>query len=944
MEGIYRRLLVLYPRSYRREYGEAMVETFALRASESADGGRLARLRFLAWEIGGLIRSAARQRLGGTGFRSGGASIDARDGHRAPFWPPRRSQRPVTREGSPRTSPGDPDRRPHPPRRSSMPPVTRDLKVALRGLRKRPTYALVSLLTIAVAVAANTAIFSVANGVLLQPLPFRDADRLVAFDVVSTRGYHISLSIPNYRDWVRRSRVFESFGASAGWGMTLTGRGQAEVLGSRAVLGEFFATLGLEPLAGRVIPPAETEPGAEAVAVLGHAFWQREFGGDPEAALGETLVLDDRPHVVVGILPPGVGYPSERTDLYFPMGSLPGLPWDDRESSFGTRALALLAPGVDMDRARSDMARVHREIETAEGEPVARPEVLFLSELMLGEVRSRIWLVMGAVTFVLLIAAANVANLQLARGEDRRREIALRTALGATRGTVVRELLGESLVLAAGGGLLGLALARGMILGLVPLLPDHIPPSIVERIGIDGTVLAFTLGIVALAGLIFGLPPALRASRSDPAEELKAGGRAVSGGSRWLRRGLVVAEVALSLVLLAGAGLMIRSVGELQRVDKGFEPDAVLTARVRLSDQRYPSVEAWRGFYDELQRRADALPGVRASAVTLLLPLTDRSWEMGVLPEGVPPEQQRDSVLLGIVSEDYFEVLGVPVLDGRAFTAADRDGGPLVAIIDETLAEKYWPGQDPIGKRLFFEVDETGSGEGAGSPGEHHQPDAITPVYRTVVGIARNVRHYELESPSRIQLYIPFRQTRGRFGMSLNVALATEVPPTTLVEPLRRVVAGIDPDVALTDLRPLQDYVDEKLTGSRTTGGLLSVLAVLAMALAGIGIFGVVSYSVARRTREIGVRIALGADARKVLGLVLREGLTLTGIGVVFGLLAATALTRTLTGFLYGVSPLDPVVYGSVVAFLATVAAVASWMPARRATRVDPVTVLDEEV
>lgn len=812
-----------------------------------------------------------------------------------------------------------------------MPSIRQDLTFALRGLRRRPGYASVAVLTIAIAVAGNTAIFSVVNGVLLEPLPFHEPDELVTLDVRSTQGFSISTSIPNYRDWGERSRVFTSYGAAAGWGFTLTGAGEAEVLGARAVLGDFFGTLGLTPFLGRVLSPPETEPGNAPLVVLGYGIWQSKFGADPDV-VGRAITLDERPHTIVGVLSPEIGYPSATTDIYVNMGSIPRLPWEDRGSSFGTRSFARLKPGVALAAAQADLDRVHREVEELEGEPQARPEVRSLNDLFLGDVRAQLWILMGAVGFVLLIAAANVANLQLARGEDRRREIAVRTALGARRGVLMRELLSESVVLALVGGAFGLPLSFVAVRILVPLLPVGIPSSVEGRIAIDGSVLGFTFAAAAITGLLVGLLPAIRGSAVALSDVLKAGGRGTSAGRQRLRASLVVAEVALSLVLLIGAGLMIKSLGELQRVDKGFEADGILTARIGIARENYPTLEAERGFFRTLLGRAQALPGVRSATLTLMMPLSNRSWEMGVLPEGRSADEERHSFLFGIVTEDYFETLGIPLLQGRSFTSADRDGGALVAIVDETMAERFWPGEDPIGKRVFFEVD-GGDDHGVGG----------TPVYRTVVGVAQNVRHYELQSPSRIQLYVPFDQTRLIRTGNYYIALKTNVAPTSVVTPLRQELAALDPNVPLTGVRALQEYVDDELSSSRAMGGLLATFAGVALLLAGVGIFGVMSYSVVQRTKEIGIRMALGADAGNVLRWISGQGLVLSGGGIALGLVAAAGLTRLLVSFLYEVSPIEPAIYGGLAVVLLGIAMLAAYLPARRATRVDPVEVLAEE-
>lgn len=803
------------------------------------------------------------------------------------------------------------------------------MRFALRSLARHPVFAGVGTLTIALAVAGNTTIFAVLKALVLDPLPFKNPAELVTLDVRSNRGFLVSTSIPNYRDWAG-SRAFRSVGASAPWAMILTGRDQAQVLTQQAVLGDFFGTLGVTAYRGRLFLPAETEPGAEATLVLSYGFWRVRLGGDPDI-LGQTLVLDQRPYLVVGILPQGFGYPSPDVDAYLPMGSIPGLPWDDRQSSFGTRIVARLARGATPSLAQQDLDRITAGVEAQVGQVIGHPELRTLTDFYVRDLQRQAWVLMVAVGFVLLIAVANVGSLVLARGEDRRREIAVRAALGARRRELVRLLLSESLLLSSLGGVLGLGLAFAAIRALVPMLPSDIPQLLTGRVHVDGGVLLFTLLVATGAGLLFGIVPALRGSSVDLAPELREGTRG-SSSRQGLRSGLVVTEVALSLVLLIGAGLMLESLGNLRTVDKGFDADRVLTGRVGLAQQRYPNQERWRAFFEELLPRVAALPGVRAAAVSLLLPLSNRSWELGILPDNVAYDRTRaESVLYNIVSSEYFQAMGVSLLRGRAFTPEDRDGAPLVAIIDETMATKFWPGEDAIGRRVSFET-----------ANNSNRPDD-PPVWRTVVGVVKNVRHYELANPSRIQVYVPLQQTHNRWGMGMNVILRTDVPPATLLEPLRREVARLDKDVPLSAPRPLEDYVTGDLSGSRVLSILLATFGGVALLLAAVGIFGLVSYSVAQRSREIGIRMALGADARSVFGWVGRLGLGLAGLGVGLGLIAAAVVTRLIRTLLYNVGPLDPALYAGLAVLLIGVSLLATYLPARRAIRIDPASVLKQE-
>jgi len=808
-----------------------------------------------------------------------------------------------------------------------MTSLLHDARTALRALARRPGLTGVAVGTVALAVAANTAIFSVVNGALLRPLPLPDADRLVTMDVRAHTGYLISLSIPNYRDWRDRGRSFDAFAAAAGFGFTLTGRGPARVVDARAVVGDYFAMFGLRPLLGRVLTPAETpaHAGGERLAVLGHAFWQQQFGGDP-AIVGQAITLDGNPFTVAGVLPAGAGFPTPAVDLYVPMAIATRLPWDDRGSSFGTRGFARLAPGVTVEEAARDLDRVGRELRAEEGETVAVPEVRSLASYYQSGATRPLWILMAAVGFALLIAVANVGNLLLARAEDRQRELAVRSALGAGRWRITRLLLAEALVLAAAGGVLGAGLAYAAVGGIARMLPADFPALLRSQVRVDVTVLGFGLLLALMSGVVFGLIPALRAAGVSRERALRSGSRTTSGGGT-LRAALVVGEVALALVLLVGAGLMARSLGRLSRVDKGFAADGVLTGSVPAPDARSAGPERWEAFYTALRDEAAALPGVTDAGLALLLPLSDRSWELQIHPAGVPVRPETgQSVLFNIVSPEYFGALRVPILRGRGFRPADRQGGGPVAIIDETMAERYWPGEDPIGRQITFESDSAGA-----------------PVYRTVVGVAANVRHYELEQPSRIQVYIPFAQPGGRAGVSLRLVLRTTGDPSRLIAPLRDVVARLDAEAPLSDARPLDELVAGALAADRAMTRLLTAFGAAALALAALGIFGVMSYAVTRRTREIGIRMALGAAGGDVLWWIGSRALRLTAGGVAIGLAAAAALTRLLRGLLFEVSPLDPVVLAAAAAVLAGTALLAAYLPARRATRVDPIAALSAE-
>ncbi len=795
----------------------------------------------------------------------------------------------------------------------------------LRSLRRRPGYSILAILTTAIGVGGVGAVASVVNGVLLRPLPFRDSQQLVTIDVTSSQGFGISTSIPNYRDWRDRTRVFQMFGATAGWGFVVTGTVNTEVVDAEAVLGDFFRVLGVEAQLGRVFNASETEQGSQPLVVLTHAFWLRRFGGRSDV-IGESLGLDGRPHTIIGVLPSDVAWPA--TDVLVNMGSIPDLPFDARGSSFGTRIYARLADGVSFATARADLERAGREVIQQYGSNVASPSLRSLQDYLVGSGTGQLWLLLGAVTLVLLVAVVNVGGLVFARAEERRRELATRIALGASGRAVLRQLVGESAVLAAVGGIIGLLLGAALLRPLITLLPADIAPVLVERVSLDAMTVAVTLGITLLTAIAFGALPALRALKVDLHEALGAGIR-VGGGMRERSRAtFVVAEVALSAFVLIGAALLLASFVKLQRTDLGFDATTRVTARVTSAND-WPNKQAWTNFYDQILARTAAMPGVSSSAVSLLVPLAERSWELRTLPEGAGTDVQTTgaSTLFNVVSEDYFATFGVPLLEGRAFAATDRDGSPPVAIIDSVLAARYWPGKNAIGQRLTV--------------GERAADSSL--VYRTVIGVSKNVRHYEVQSLSRIQLYIPFHQSLERYGLSLNVTLQTALAAPAAISSMRRALTDPDPNVVMRGATPLESFVDASLSGERALGTIVGWLAVVALLVTAVGLIGIVSYTVIQRTREIAIRMALGAQGASVVGWITSSGLKLAVIGTAIGVFGALAFARVLGRFLYGVSAVSPVIYAGCAAVILGVATLAAFVPARRAARVNATLVLRGE-
>ncbi len=818
-----------------------------------------------------------------------------------------------------------------------MDTIIQDLKFVFRSAARRPGFTAAVLLTLGLGIGANTAIFSVVNGVLLDPLPFEEADRLVTPNIMSTQGFYISTSIPNYYDWKDRSRSFEAFGAYRGTSAVLTGLDRPEVVRVRQVLGDFFEVLGVDAAIGRTIISDESEPGGPAIATLSHGFWENRLGGDP-GVLGRTLTLNDRPYEIIGVMPRGFEFPSPTDDVYLPMGYFSEtLAWNIRGSSSGTRAIGRLLPDVSIEQAQTDLSRITQAIRESEDEEAAAPELVLVSDLYVGDMRTPVWILMGAVGFVLLIACANVANLLLARGEGRQRELAVRAAMGAKRIRVIRQLLTESLVLGLSGGILGVALASLAVAAMVRSLPDTFPAFLTSRVAIDPTVLGFTFALALGTSLLFGFVPAWRSSSPDLVSTLKEGGRGGSSrGRQGMRSALVVAEVALSLLLLTGAGLLIKSLDALHQVDKGFDETNILTLRVPLSESKYPEENVWQAFQTELLQRVAALPGVEFATTSNILPLGRNGWETGIAPEGVDPRDRdnRASVLNMIVHTEYFDAMSIPIVRGRGFTLADDASSPRVAVVDETLAERYWPGEDPIGKRITMEWD---------SDDEPGLSEGDVPVYRTIVGVAKHVRHYQLQEPSRIEIYRPMLQANDTWGFSPYIIAKTASDPAPLVQAIRDEITSIDADQPVMQVRTMTDVVEAQVATFAAMRGLLVIFGALALGLAAIGIYGVMSYSMTQRVREIGIRVALGAQAGEVRWLMSKQGLRLALAGLALGLVGSVAVTRVLQTLLFGVGAAEPGTMLSVSVILLAVTILATYVPAARATRVDPANVLREE-
>ena len=814
-----------------------------------------------------------------------------------------------------------------------------DLRYAARSLRRTPLFTTVAVLTLALGIGANSAIFSVVNAVLLDPFIVPRLDRLAFVEMRSEQGYDISLSIPNTRDLLENARAFQAVGASRGSGATMTDGETPERLNTQQVYGDFFAALDVPPLAGRVIAARETERGAEATAVLSHGFWERRFAKDP-AVVGRTIMLGDRPFTVVGVMPARFEEITGNTDAYLPMGAYPDLPWAQRGNSPGITVVGRLRDGVEWPDVASDLARVARDIEARDESFAGTYLVEPLRTQLLGDAEPALFVVAAAVGLVLLIACTNVANLLLARGESRSRELAVRAAIGAARGRLVRQLLTESVLLALVGGAVGVVLAVAGVRALRAGIPSNVPGA--AHIAVDGAVLAFTFALALLTGLAFGLVPALRASRTnaDLAEGLREGSRGSGDGrARQRLRGVLVAsEVALAVLLLVGAGLTARSFAALRAVDPGFDPAGVMTARIAPPSATYAERERWMALYDQLLERTRALPGVRSVALNTLVPLSGNSNETQVRAEGMS-EEETQSVLQMMVSDGYFKTMEVQLVRGRTLAASDGPSAPFAAVIDEVMAEKFWPGQDPIGKRITFEPVPK-PGRSWPRPGESFDPTNFEPQWRTVVGVVRNVRHYELQSPSRMQVYYSYRQFAMPATPAMYLFAKSDGDAARLADAIRGELRAIDPGLPLFQVRSMDEVVGRKLATGRLVGALLGFFGTGALVLAAIGIYGVISYTVVRRTREIGVRIALGAQQGDVVRMVVGAGGRLALVGVAIGVVGALALSRLIASMLYGVKPWDPATFVAVPIILGAVALTAAWLPARRAARTDPAVAL----
>src|SRR5256714_10426164 len=803
----------------------------------------------------------------------------------------------------------------------------KDFRSALRHLLRQPGFTILAVVALALGIGANTVLFSASNTLLLGPLSYPHPEQLVrVWGSFPERGLdRANVSWPRFQAWRDQQQSFTEFSAQSFTGFTMTGRGEPQNIKGVRVTENFFRALGLQPLFGRVFTPEEDKPGGANVAVLTHTFWQKQFGGD-QSILGQSVTLNGAPFTVVGILPASLKFPFIQTHLFIPrVFEQEGLPPDivERGTGFLT-ILGRMKPGVTLQQAEQQMQVVDRRYQTANPDKVDAKAGMGLYSFhddLVGQQRPMLLTLFAAVGCVLLVGCANVANLLLARFISRRKEIAIRAALGATRARIVFQFLAESVLTAAIAGVLGVLLSIWG-LDLLKKVAENFLPR-VREISLDVNVLLFAVGLSLITGVILGIVPALHASRSDPIDSLKDSSRGTTGRQAGrLRAGLLIAEVALSLVLVVGAVLLVDSFRRLQNVDPGFRAAGVTTFFVGLPPGSYPDIERQTLFFQNAIEKLKALPGVTNAAAGSNLPASDNgNTRSPAAVEGrpLPPVSDRTIVVRSTISPGFLETLGIPIKQGRDFNWRDRADTPGTVIINEAMAKKFFPGENPIGHRLI-----TG----------------IASIPREIVGVAGDVRSENLSLPPGMEMYYPATQLDGAF---LSIVVRSERPSTSLRSELVAAIHSLDPGLPIAEVQSYNEVMAQATADRRLSMYLLGGFAGLALALAGMGIYSVIAYGVAQRTNEFGIRFALGAAARDVIGLVMKEGLRLSFVGLVVGLGLSLAVTRLMQRLLFEVSPRDPLLYGGVALFIFAVAALASFVPAMRATRIDPMQALRTE-
>ncbi len=801
--------------------------------------------------------------------------------------------------------------------------ILHDLRYAARSLRKSWGFAVVAVLTLGLGVGANTAIFSVVNGVLLKPLGYTDPDVIVTLWHAGVDGsYNQSTTTPaNFYAWQEQATLFDAVAAYSTTSRTVTGQGDPEQVVGVLSAGSIFDVLRVQPLLGRTFTGEEDVPGAEPVIVLSYALWERMFWLDDNVQ-GRSITLSGAPYTIVGVMPPSFRFPNAAAEYWIPAGFSEAFR-GSRDQYFLT-GLARLGEGVAIETAAAEMETImgRLRMEYPRGNDNVAVEIIPLQEVVVGSVRTRLFILMGAVAFVLLIACANLANLLLARAQGRRREIALRQALGASRGRVLQQFLTESLGLAAVGSVAGVFLGWVLLQVLLALIAGTVPR--LDDVGLDLSVLGFTVAVSLLAGFVFGIVPALSAAHDQSVESLKEGSRSTPG-KHWGREALVVSEVALAMVLLTGAGLLIRSFWTLQRVDPGVTVERTLTFGTSLPGSRYP-FETRVPFYERARERLAAIPGVTRVDLINSLPVTGRNvgaW-FNILDRPVPADETPPAVPYRVVTPGFLETMGIPLVRGRYLTADDRLDGLRSVVINEELTERFFPGEDPVGREIYL-----------GAPDNRLFESA------TIVGIVRNVHTGGLDAAQLSVVYVPYAVMPYWDFFSFVVRTVTE--PEGVAMAVRATMRELDPELPITSMQSMEAVVAGTITGQRSSTILLTLFAVVALVMAVIGVFGVLSYTVSQRTRELGIRLALGANTLSVQGMVVSRGLAQVSIGVGVGVLGAFALTRLMDSMLFETSATDPLTFGAVALSLLAAGAVAAYLPALRASRADPMEVLKTE-
>ena len=798
-----------------------------------------------------------------------------------------------------------------------------DLRYAARMMLRQPVFTVVAVVALALGIGANTAIFTVVNAVLLRPLPYESPESLVWLWDTQPQLATAPTSLPDFIDWRNQNQSFEYLAAYQSGNMFVDDGNGAVDTPVGLVTPDMFSLFRVQPVVGRTFTEEEMQPGRFRVAVISQSMWQRNFGSDP-TVLGQTVQLSGAAYTIIGVLPAGFGFPNE-AQLWRP------LPIDPKRLDRGPhflRVVGRLRPGVTLAHAQAEMSTIASRLAQQYPEKIAGHGIKLelLSDVVVGDIGTALFVLLGAVGFVLLIACANVANLQVVRASARQKEIAIRTALGASRGRIIRQLLTESILLAVAGGAAGFLMAVWGIESLVSLSADTIPR--VREIGIDARVASFTALISLLTGVVFGLAPALQVSKPDFTDALKESGRSTSGSRRnRLRSLLVVSEIALSLVLLIGAGLMIRSFARLNRVDPGFNPDNLATMGVTLLRTTYPEDNQVAEFYSQLLERVSVSPGVKSAGAIAELPLSGSNISDYFTIEGRPaiPREQRPLAECRTITPNYFESMEIPLMRGRDFAETDTKKTPNVAVINEAFAHQHFADEDPLGHRIILQ-------------GQFRDPLLI-------VGVVGNVRDFGLDEQPTPEIYYPYLQNplNETYNRSMTIVVRTKSDAAAMTDSLRAELLSLDKTLPVYALKPMTEYLRDSLSRRRFNMVLLSVFAAVALLLAAVGIYGVISYSVAQRTHEIGIRVAVGAHARDILRLVVGQAMSLTLVGVALGLGASFALTRVIESLLFEVSPTDPLTFAVIASVLTGVALTACFVPAHRATKVDPMVALRYE-